>query len=101
MGRTVGRSRHRGARTRSCEDDIMCRIEYQLGKLVGHVVSNKMQKTVVVQIPYFWRHPKYTTFIRRRTRLFAHDEYELCNVGDVVLPTHHPIHSPTQEKSPN
>jgi len=62
----------------------MTRIEYQLGKLVGHVVSNKMQKTVVVQIPYFWRHPKYATFVRRRTKLFAHDEFEKCSIGDVV-----------------
>ena len=60
------------------------RVSYELGRLVGRVVGTKMQKTVKVSIPYFWRHPKYSQFIRRRTRLFAHDEYELCSVGDVV-----------------
>ena len=42
---------------------------------------------VVVQIPWVWRHPKYQRLMTRRTRLFAHDEYQLCGVGDKVHPS--------------
>ena len=48
------------------------------------VVSNKMQKTVVVEITRRHRHPLYQKVITSRKRVFAHDELE-CNVGDEVL----------------
>jgi small subunit ribosomal protein S17 len=52
-------------------------------RLVGKVVSNKMTKTVVVEIVRTKRHPLYGKVIRTRKRLKAHDEIK-CSVGDVV-----------------
>ena len=51
---------------------------------IGTVVSNKMDKTVVVQIETQKKHPLYKKFIQRRTRFKAHDEQNDCNAGDVV-----------------
>lgn len=54
-------------------------------KLVrGTVVSNKMQKTVVVQVDRKVRHPIYEKFVSRRTKLYAHDEKDEAAIGDVV-----------------
>lgn len=39
---------------------------------------------VVVHIPWYWRHPKYGRILLKRTKLFAHDEFDLCSVGDLV-----------------
>lgn len=50
----------------------------------GTVVSNKMQKTVVVQVERKVRHPLYEKFVSRRTKLYAHDENNEAKVGDVV-----------------
>ena len=52
--------------------------------LRGIVVSDKMQKTVVVQIDRKIRHPLYEKFIARRTKLHAHDEKSEAHMGDVV-----------------
>ncbi len=52
-------------------------------RLVGKVISNKMTKTVVVEITRTKRHPLYGKVIRTNRRLKAHDEHK-CNVGDVV-----------------
>jgi small subunit ribosomal protein S17 len=52
--------------------------------LVGKVVSNKMHKTIVVEIKRLKRHPKYGKYIRQVTRLFVHDEKNECHEGDVV-----------------
>ncbi len=51
---------------------------------VGHVVSNKMNKTVVVAVDRFVRHPFYHKVMRRVTKLKAHDEQNACQVGDRV-----------------
>jgi len=53
-------------------------------RLSAVVVSNKMQKTVVVEITRRYRHPLYQKVITSRKRLFAHDELD-CNVGDEVI----------------
>jgi small subunit ribosomal protein S17 len=54
-------------------------------KLVrGTVVSNKMQKTLVVQVDRKVRHPVYEKFVSRRTKLYAHDEKSEAGMGDVV-----------------
>jgi|UniRef100_A0A7V3PSU5 small subunit ribosomal protein S17 len=53
--------------------------------LVGTVVSAKMQKTVVVQTERLVPHPKYKKYVRRRTKLYAHDEKAECQEGDRVL----------------
>jgi len=51
---------------------------------VGRVVSNKMNKTVVVAVDRFVPHPFYRKFMRRVTKLKAHDEQNLSKVGDRV-----------------
>ena len=51
----------------------------------GKVVSNKMDKTIVVAIEDNIRHPLYKKIIKRTVRLKAHDEQNACNVGDRVL----------------
>ncbi|MBM4122155.1 MAG: 30S ribosomal protein S17 [Nitrospira sp.] len=51
---------------------------------VGRVVSNKMNKTVVIAVDRFVRHPFYRKVLRRVTKLKAHDEQNACQVGDRV-----------------
>lgn len=51
---------------------------------VGVVRSNKMQKTVVVEVTRRVRHAKYGKFLTRRMKYKAHDENNACNVGDTV-----------------
>lgn len=51
---------------------------------IGTVVSNKMEKTVVVAIEDNVRHPLYKKIVKRTVRLKAHDENNECCVGDVV-----------------
>ncbi len=54
-------------------------------KLVrGMVVSNKMQKTLIVQVDRKVRHPIYEKFVSKRTKLYAHDEKSEAGMGDVV-----------------
>lgn len=48
------------------------------------VTSNKMDKTVVVEVVRKFRHPKYKKFVKRRLRYSAHDAENTCNIGDVV-----------------
>lgn len=52
--------------------------------LVGVVVSDKMQKTVVVMVERLVRDEAYGKMIRRRTKLKAHDEASRCSMGDKV-----------------
>ena len=52
--------------------------------LRGIVMSNKMQKTVVVQVNRKVRHPVYEKFVSKRTKVYAHDENNEAQVGDVV-----------------
>jgi small subunit ribosomal protein S17 len=53
--------------------------------LIGRVVSNKMQKTVVVLVETKVPHPKYGKYVTRRTKYFAHDENNQCKIGDRIL----------------
>ncbi len=53
-------------------------------KLVGRVVSDKMDKTVVVEVERLVRHPLYGKVIRKTKKYKAHDENNVCRVGDVV-----------------
>ncbi|MBD3754258.1 MAG: 30S ribosomal protein S17 [Gammaproteobacteria bacterium] len=50
----------------------------------GVVVSNAMQKSIVVRIDRFIKHPKYKKFVRKSTKLMAHDSDNTCGVGDLV-----------------
>ena len=52
--------------------------------LEGVVVSDKMDKTIVVKVERRVQHPIYKKFIRRSKRFQAHDEANVCKVGDVV-----------------
>lgn len=52
--------------------------------LVGVVVSDKMQKTVVVMVERLVRHAAYGKMVRRRTQVKAHDEGDRCGIGDKV-----------------
>jgi small subunit ribosomal protein S17 len=52
--------------------------------LTGEVVSNKMDKTIAVSIERVVRHPTYGKFIRRTTKLLAHDENNEAREGDTV-----------------
>ena len=55
--------------------------------MVGIVTSNKMDKTVVVQVQSLVKHQLYKKYIRRRSKFTAHDEANSCQVGDKVLIT--------------
>jgi small subunit ribosomal protein S17 len=50
----------------------------------GVVVSNKMDKTIAVQVERRLMHPIYGKFVKRSKKFFAHDEENTCNVGDKV-----------------
>lgn len=51
---------------------------------VGKVVSDKMEKTVVVSVDYVRIHPLYNKRMRRTSKFFAHDEAGTCKIGDTV-----------------
>ena len=51
---------------------------------VGKVVSDRMEKTVVVSIERLVKHETYGRYVRRRTKFKVHDEKNECHVGDVV-----------------
>lgn len=53
--------------------------------LTGTVVSDKMEKTVVVEVNDMVKHPKYHKMLRKTSRLKVHDEDNIANVGDRVL----------------
>jgi small subunit ribosomal protein S17 len=52
---------------------------------IGVVVSDKMDKTVVVEVKRLVGHPRYHKIIRRRAKIKAHDAANTCQVGDKVL----------------
>ena len=52
--------------------------------VVGKVVSNKMDKSVSVAVERLIRHPVYGKYIRRTSRIMAHDEGNECKIGDTV-----------------
>ena len=52
---------------------------------VGIVVSNKMQKTVIVKVESRYPHPMYSKTMIKTRKYFAHDEMSECNIGDQVL----------------
>jgi small subunit ribosomal protein S17 len=53
--------------------------------VVGKVVSNKMEKTIVVMVERKIKHPLYGKYIRRSTKLHAHDDANTCKIGDTVM----------------
>ena len=51
---------------------------------IGKVISDKMDKSVVVEVERTVLHPRYQRYIKRRSRFMAHDEKEIASVGDRV-----------------
>jgi len=56
-------------------------------QVVGTVVSDKMDKTVIVRIERLVKHKFYHKYVRRRTKFAAHDEENSCRIGDKVMIT--------------
>lgn len=54
-------------------------------EFIGTVVSDKMDKTVVVMVERLVKHPLYGKYIKRRKKFMAHDEENACKTGDRVL----------------
>lgn len=57
--------------------------EQKIRTVQGRVVSNKMDKSITVVVERFVKHPIYGKFIKRSTKLHAHDENNVCNKDDV------------------
>ncbi|MGZ8094733.1 MAG: 30S ribosomal protein S17 [Methylosarcina sp.] len=55
--------------------------------ITGKVVSNKMDKTITVLVERVVKHPVYGKYIKRSTKLMAHDENNSCQEGDIVAIT--------------
>ena len=51
---------------------------------IGKVVSNGMEKSIVVKVEYLVSHPLYKKRIKKSTKFMAHDEKNICNIGDKV-----------------
>jgi small subunit ribosomal protein S17 len=54
-------------------------------KMTGVVVKDKMDKTVVIEVEKFLKHPKYHKYLKTKKRYKAHDEKNECSTGDKVL----------------
>ncbi len=65
--------------------------------MIGTVVSNKMNKTVIVLFERLVKHRFYQKYVRRRARFAAHDETNACQVGDKVLITETKPYSKTKK----
>ena len=51
---------------------------------IGLVTSNKMDKSIVVNVRRIVKHPRYGKFIKKSTKLMVHDEKNECGIGDIV-----------------
>jgi small subunit ribosomal protein S17 len=51
---------------------------------IGLVVSNKMEKSIVITVERKVKHPIYGKFVKKSTKFMAHDEKNDCNIGDTV-----------------
>jgi small subunit ribosomal protein S17 len=52
---------------------------------IGTVVSNKMDKTIVITVENKYSHPAYSKTLKKTKRFMAHDEKNECTVGDIVV----------------
>ena len=59
----------------------------KLRTITGRVVSNKMDKTITVLVERVVKHPVYGKYIKRSTKMMAHDENNICQEGDIVAIT--------------
>lgn len=53
--------------------------------VTGRVISDKMNKTIVVQVERKVKHPLYGKYVRRFSKMYAHDEDNTCRIGDLVM----------------
>ena len=61
-------------------------------EFIGKVVSDKMDKTVVVAVERYVPHPLYKKRVKKTTKFYAHDEENKCKIGDIVrIREHRPI----------
>jgi small subunit ribosomal protein S17 len=51
----------------------------------GKVISNKMNKTIVVKVDRKVKHPLFGKYVTRSTKIHAHDEDNVCQIGEVVI----------------
>ena len=65
----------------------MTKNEQILRTITGRVLSNKMDKTITVLVERIVKHPVYGKYIKRSTKLMAHDEQNQCQEGDLVAIT--------------
>ncbi|MHB1220704.1 MAG: 30S ribosomal protein S17 [Gammaproteobacteria bacterium] len=56
--------------------------------IIGTVISDKMDKTIVVQIERKVKHELYGKYLRRFSKMYAHDETNACRIGDLVKIKH-------------
>jgi small subunit ribosomal protein S17 len=61
------------------------KVETNRKKMTGVVVKDKMDKTVVIEVEKFLKHPKYHKYLKTKKRYKAHDENNECSIGDRVL----------------
>jgi small subunit ribosomal protein S17 len=62
----------------------MAENEVKLRTITGKVVSNKMDKTITVLVERVVKHPVYGKYIKRSSKMMAHDEQNVCQEGDLV-----------------
>jgi small subunit ribosomal protein S17 len=67
-----------------CRESNMVENEVKLRTITGKVVSNKMDKTITVLVERVVKHPVYGKYIKRSTKMMAHDEQNVCQEGDLV-----------------
>lgn len=53
--------------------------------IIGQVISDKMNKTIVVRVERKVKHPLYGKYVRRFSKMYAHDEENSCRIGDLVV----------------
>ncbi len=51
----------------------------------GIVISNKMNKTIIVLITKLVKHKVYGKYIKKKSKIYVHDEYNKCKIGDIVF----------------
>ncbi|TPV94124.1 MAG: 30S ribosomal protein S17 [Myxococcales bacterium FL481] len=65
-------------------EEAVAAVERRRRRLQGIVVSDKMDKTIVVQVTRRYRHPRYRKYVQERTRYKVHDEQNTARSGDRV-----------------
>ena len=66
------------------KNEVVANIGAVARSVTGTVVSNKMDKTVTLRVERRVKHPVYGKFVRKSKKIHAHDEENVCSIGDVV-----------------